>query len=646
MIFIKRWIKNLIMIVLIAFLLGGIVFTSYYASSHVSTSDKNVSSMNGGGNAPSMPDSNTGSTSGDNSSSGSSDGNANSVPDKPSDSGNSNNMSEPPAKPGSDNSSNNSSSSKSSNSSDSNMTEPLAKPDSSSDNSSGNSNNSSGDVNNNGGNQPDSNGMPGGNLDMNNSVKLSCIYYVIFGVLGLFISLIVMYLVMSCFNRKGFKETFYNKDKVIIYILSIVIMSCVICFGSGFVTENYVIDSSSGNNSSASYNASEEITSSKKISNKSYSSSSSDKNAVLVDGDISVSMNKVTVSKTGDSDGGDNTSFYGTNSGIIAKGGSALTIKNSTIKTSAKGANGVFSYGGSATTNNSSNDGTTVNISDSEITTTKDNSGGIMTTGGGKMNASNLTINTSGTSSAAIRTDRGGGTVKVTGGTYTTNGKGSPSIYSTADITVSKAKLVSNVSEGVVIEGKNKVSLSDCTLIDNNTKLNGQSTTYKNVFLYQSMSGDAASGKSEFSSKNSSITTKKGDSFYVTNTNAYIYLENNDIVNTDSSGNFLRIKKDSWGNEGSNGGDVTLVMKNQSVTGNIVVDEISSLDMSLKSGSSYEGVINGDKSAKSLKLSLSKDSKIKLTGNSYVTSLSDDDSSYSNIDFNGYKLYVNGKAIN
>lgn len=37
---------------------------------------------------------------------------------------------------------------------------------------------------------------------------------------------------------------------------------------------------------------------------------------------------------------------------------------------------------------------------------------------------------------------------------------------------------------------------------------------------------------------------------------------------------------------------------------------------------------------------------IKFTGISYVISLSDDDSSYSNIDFNGYKLYVNGKAIN
>lgn len=39
-------------------------------------------------------------------------------------------------------------------------------------------------------------------------------------------------------------------------------------------------------------------------------------------------------------------------------------------------------------------------------------------------------------------------------------------------------------------------------------------------------------------------------------------------------------------------------------------------------------------------------SKIKLTEDSYITSLEDDDTTYSNIDFNGYKLYVNGTAIN
>lgn len=40
------------------------------------------------------------------------------------------------------------------------------------------------------------------------------------------------------------------------------------------------------------------------------------------------------------------------------------------------------------------------------------------------------------------------------------------------------------------------------------------------------------------------------------------------------------------------------------------------------------------------------DSKITTTGDSYVTSLKDADADYSNIDFNGYTLYVNGTAIN
>lgn len=95
-------------------------------------------------------------------------------------------------------------------------------------------------------------------------------------------------------------------------------------------------------------------------------------------------------------------------------------MNNITVTTDATGANGIFSYGGSATTNNSSSDGTSITISDSSITTMKDNSGGIMTTVGGIMNASNLIIQTAGTSSAAIRTDRGGGTVNVDGGTYST----------------------------------------------------------------------------------------------------------------------------------------------------------------------------------------------------------------------------------
>ena len=60
----------------------------------------------------------------------------------------------------------------------------------------------------------------------------------------------------------------------------------------------------------------------------------------------------------------------------------------------------------------------------------------------------------------------------------------------------------------------------------------------------------------------------------------------------------------------------------------------------------YEGMLNSDKIAKKINLVLGKTYKIKLTGDSYVISFTNKDTSYSNIDFNGYKLYVNGKSGN
>ena len=437
--------------------------------------------------------------------------------------------------------------------------------------------------------------------------------------------------------------------KTWIYIIIIIVLSIIL----GFLWFKIIDYSNNSNNnqpimnnsSNISYSATKEITKNEDISEGKYNSTKKDQNVLLASGNIKSTLSNLTITKTGDSDGGDNTSFYGTNSAILAKDGANLTIKNSTITTNATGANGVFSYGGSATTDNSSSDGTTVNISNSKITTTKDNSGGIMTTGGGTMNATNLTIKTSGTSSAAIRSDRGGGTVVVNKGTYTTTGKGSPVVYSTADITVKNATLISRSSEGLVIEGKNKISLENVKLTDTNNTLNGQSTTYKNIFIYQSMSGDADTGTAEFSSKNSTIVTNKGDTLYVTNTKAKITLENNTITNNDSSGNFIRIQKDSWGNSGSNGGEVSLKLINQKVTGNIVVDSISNLTMNLTKESSYEGTINSNNEAKEIKIVLDKNSKIKLTGDSYISELDDDDTSYSNIDLNGYKLYVGGKEL-
>ena len=437
-----------------------------------------------------------------------------------------------------------------------------------------------------------------------------------------------------------------ENKKNLIYTSTIIVLIAalsVIWFFLINSTNNPTSNQSQQNNTSQniSYSASKSITADTTIESGEFTSTNSDENAINVSGNITANLSNIAVTKTGDSDGGDSTSFYGTNSAIIAKDGATLNLTNTNITTNATGANGVFSYGGSATTNNSSSDGTTVNISDSTIETTKDNSGGIMTTGGGVMNAKNLTITTAGTSSAAIRSDRGGGTVTVDEGTYKTTGKGSPAIYSTADITVKNADLIATASEGVVIEGKNSVTLENTKLTDTNNTLNGQSTTYKNIFLYQSMSGDAADGEATFTAKNSNITTNKGDTFYITNTTATINLENNLITNNDQTGNFLRIQKDSWGKSGSNGGTVALNLANQKASGNIVVDSISSLTMNLTKNSTFNGAINSDNQGE-VNLTLDASSSLTLTADTYLTSLNNADSTNSNIHLNGHKLFVNG----
>jgi hypothetical protein len=156
------------------------------------------------------------------------------------------------------------------------------------------------------------------------------------------------------------------------------------------------------------------------------------------------------------------------------------------------------------------------------------------------------------------------------------------------------------------------------------------------------MSGDASVGTGNFTAQNSTITTNKGDTFYITNTDAVITLTNNKFTNTD--GDFMRIEAAKWGTSGSNGGNVTLKLSDQDVEGDIIVDSISSLDMTLSDGSSYKGAIN-NKGTGYVTLTLSKDSKLTLTGDTYVNTLTDEDEDYSNIDFNGYKLYVNGTDI-
>ena len=403
-----------------------------------------------------------------------------------------------------------------------------------------------------------------------------------------------------------------------------------------------------GGTSDFTYTAVTEITEATEQADLTCQSETADESALIINtGDV-VTISNPTVIKTGDSNGGDNCNFYGLNAGVLAMGGTTTNITGGIIETSASGANGVFSYGGNGGRNGAEGDGTTVNISDTIITTTGDGSGGIMTTGGGTTNATNLTITTSGRSSAAIRTDRGGGLVTVDGGTYTTNGLGSPAIYSTADITVKNATLVSNLSEGVCIEGKNTITLENCNMTANNTQCNGNATFHDTIMIYQSMSGDADSGTSSFTMTGGSLTSQSGHMFHVTNTHAVINLSGVQLIN-EGSDILLSVCDDGW-NGASNIAEVNA--DGQEMEGAILVGDNSTLTLTLTNGSTFTGYFSGEiENAKggtvsteigTVNVSLDETSTWTLTADSYITSF---EGNAANVTGNGYTLYVNGVAL-
>lgn len=369
------------------------------------------------------------------------------------------------------------------------------------------------------------------------------------------------------------------------------------------------------------------------LSNMSFSSENDDENALRADG-VTVSLTDCTITKTGSSSNTENGDFYGMNAALLAENGAQVTVTGGEVSTSATNGNGIFSYGS----------GTVVNVSGTKIRTAERNSGGIQTTGGGKMNAEDLDVQTEGNSSAAIRSDRGGGTVNVKGGTYVTNGTGSPAIYSTADISVSDAVLTANNSEGIVVEGKNSVKLTDCTLSGKmQGTYNDNSENIQCIMIYQSMSGDADVGEAYFEANGGEITSLAGDMFYVTNTSCEIKLSG--IKFNMADGVFLRAVGNSssrgWGKSGENGGDVKMTLTDQTVEGDIVVDEISSLDLDM-SGSVLTGAINADNSGGNISVFLDENSTWNLTSDSYISSFEGD---ISNINAGEFHLYVNGEMV-
>lgn len=367
------------------------------------------------------------------------------------------------------------------------------------------------------------------------------------------------------------------------------------------------------------------VTENKSIAHESMTNTTADQNAFIGKNKAVIDIENSVFDKTGYTTSDDNSNFHGQNAVVLGIDGSQINIKGSNITSNSKGSNAVFATG----------EGSVINVENTNIHTKSDSSRGLDATYKGTVNGKNLTITTEGAHSATLATDRGEGTINAEAAKLTTSGEGSPVIYSTGNIIVNNVNGIANNSEIGVVEGKNSITLT-----------NSNVTGYKDngFMLYQSFSGDAESGIARLKAENNTLTTHATGAFlYVNNTTAEVDLSNNTISMPNTS-TLVKAAADSrWGKTGENGGHLTLRTSNQELSGNIIADSISTIALDMTNGSSLVGAVNTDNAAKEVTVKLSKDSNWILTGDSYVKSLNNEDTTGSNIHLNGYKLVVADK---
>ena len=454
--------------------------------------------------------------------------------------------------------------------------------------------------------------------------------------------LAVTYLIMSKFGSKTLAETFYGAKPTAIYavvnVVGTILLVCALVLSSNALLFNNTTPTN--NTSQITTEGVVDVSDSQELSKKTLSATSSDESAIVVNDGGSLNATGLTISKSGESSNTENSEFYGLNAAVLVQKGSEATIKDTTIETNATGANAIFSTGENAI----------INVSNTKITTTGDSSRGLDATYGGTINANKVTITTSSQHCAAVATDRGEGTVTVKNSTLNTNGKGSPCVYSTGTISVSNSKGTATDSSCAVIEGKNSITLNNTKLTSYGVGRVDDGIDNCGVMIYQSMSGDASEGTGTFSATDSTLTISKKSKvyktspmFFITNTDAMINLENTKLNYGSNQLVTVSGNDGEWGSQGSNGGNLTFNATNQTLNGNISVDNISTASFVLKS-STLTSTINSENNAKEVNLSLDSSSKWVVTGDSYVTTLTLENNDLSLIEDNGYTIYYDASA--
>ena len=334
------------------------------------------------------------------------------------------------------------------------------------------------------------------------------------------------------------------------------------------------------------------------VSLESFESGSS---AVYATNGVHLVLTRMRLNKTSGSISDTDRRETGKNSVVLADGGSNVIMEFCEVNSHTQG-DGVSASG----------EGTKVSIQEGSVTTSRVGAAAVNATNKSTIIVYKTNINTYSNQSPAFYASKDG-KVEITEVMGENSGQASPSFYA---------------SGGAIKAEKCKMSSTKWTIgsVDGGMlELTGNELKSGSVSGFLVYGADGKDRDSRSSGKlilrKNKINVSDGPLIFVTNADAEISLSGNKI--TYRNDEIITVKADEWGTKNHNQGNAVINIENQTLSGDIYVDSISGLTLTLAKGGNLNGKVTGDATPRrDIKVFMKKGSKWSLKGDCYISSIS------------------------
>ena len=324
--------------------------------------------------------------------------------------------------------------------------------------------------------------------------------------------------------------------------------------------------------------------------------------AVYATNGVHLVLTRVRLNKTSGSISDADRRETGKNSVLLADGGSTVLVEFCEINSHTTQADGVSASG----------EGTKVTLQEGSVSTSRNGAAAVNATNKSNVIVQKTTVNTYSNQSPAFYTCKDG-RMEVTEAKGENVGQAAPSFYvSSGAIKAEKCEMssakwtIGSLDEGLLeLTGNKLKSGSVCGFLVYGA--DGKQREWRST-------GTLVLNKNE-------ITVTDGPLVFITNAAGTVSLSRNKI--SCKNDEIISVKADEWGPKNYNQGDATIDLEKQVLNGDIYVDSISSLVLTLKKSAKLNGRITGDATdRRDVKVFMKKGAKWNLKGECYISSIS------------------------